>query len=241
MSVNTLKHGYSQTCCENMLKSTAFLPPVSQSCPLKPFLMGSYYAAEIFLKAAPTQEEKLNTLCNTTVQLHKKQTETLALPCMLQPLCALFCDVGTYLLLACLDPFLFSREIQLLNQQTTLHVTALRAGFTTAIANSSVMWATQQTVLCLRTSNFIPEAKLPLWNHHLCQFCWKTFVCSLSDSRKGILMWGVFFPSEFLHWNTLKDFSNQWLLPRFSLVCCLLKYKKQKYIFLVKKGTNWLL
>lgn len=72
MNVNTLKHGYSQTCYENMLKSAALLPPISQSRPLKPFLMGSYYAAETFLKAAPTQEEKLNTLCNTTVQLHKK-------------------------------------------------------------------------------------------------------------------------------------------------------------------------
>lgn len=115
MSVNPLNHGYSQTYYENMLKSTALLSPISQSCPLKSFLMGSYYAAETFLKAAPTQAEKLNTLCNTTVQLHKKQTETLALSCILEPLSALFCDVGTYLLLACLDPFLFSREIQLLN------------------------------------------------------------------------------------------------------------------------------
>lgn len=201
MSVNTLKYGYSQTCYENMLKSAGLLPPISQSCSLKSFLMGSYYAAETFLKTALTQEQKLNTLCNTTVQLHEKQTETLALPRVLQPLCALFCGVGTYLFLACLDPFLFSREIQLLNQQTALHGTALRAGFSTAIATTSVMWATQRTVLCLClwTSNLIPEAKLPLWSHHLCQFCWKTLACSLSYSRKGVLMWGVFFPSECLH------------------------------------------
>lgn len=110
--------------------------------------MGSYYAAENFLKAAPTQEEELNTLCNTTVRLQEKQTETLALPCRLQPLSALFCEVGTYLLLASLDPCLFSREILLLNQQTAPCGTALWAGFTTATANS-VQWAIQPAVLCL--------------------------------------------------------------------------------------------
>lgn len=177
-----------------MLKSAALLPPISQSCPLKSFLMGSYYAAETFLKVAPTQEEKLNTLCNTAVQLHKKQTETLALSLVLQPLCALLCDVGTYLLLACLDPFLFSREIQLLNQQTALRGTALRAGFTTATANTSVMWVPSQQSLCLWAPNLTPEAKSPSWSPHLCQFFWKTFVCKLSDSRRGVFMWGVFFP-----------------------------------------------
>lgn len=58
---------------ENILKSTALLH-LYLSCPLKSFLLGSYYAAETFLKAAPTLEQKLSTLCNTTVQLHQWKT-----------------------------------------------------------------------------------------------------------------------------------------------------------------------
>lgn len=183
-----------------MLKSAALLSPISQSCPLKSSLMGSYYAAETFLKAAPTQEEKLNTLCNTTVQLHEKQTETLALSCMLQPLSALLCDVGTYLLLACLDPCLFSREIQLLNQQTTLHGTALRAGFTTASANISHVGYPASSALPLPLNiQFDPRSKATFMKPPFCQFCWKTIECSLSDIGKWVLMWGIFLPSEFLH------------------------------------------
>lgn len=67
------------------VKISSPLTSISQSYPLKSFLMGSYYAAETFLQAVPTWEQKLNTLCNnTTVQLQQQKTnrDSSALPCM---------------------------------------------------------------------------------------------------------------------------------------------------------------
>jgi len=49
--------------------------------------MGSCYAAETFLKAAPTWDQKLNMLCNTTVQLQQRKTnrDFSALRCITDP------------------------------------------------------------------------------------------------------------------------------------------------------------
>lgn len=55
--------------------------------------MGSYYAAETFLKAAPTRDQKLNMLCNTTVQLQQWKTnrDSSTLQCITDPVLFVLC------------------------------------------------------------------------------------------------------------------------------------------------------
>lgn len=75
------------------VKISSSLTSISRSCPLKSFLMGSYYSAETVLKAAPTREQKLNTLCNTTVQLQQWKTnrDSGALPRTAAPALSVLC------------------------------------------------------------------------------------------------------------------------------------------------------
>lgn len=63
-------------------------------------------------------------------QLQQWKTDS----CVAQPWCSLLCVMVSYLLLAFLDPFLFSRETCLQNQQTTLLRITAQQGFTTATA-----------------------------------------------------------------------------------------------------------
>lgn len=105
-----------------------------------------------------------------------------------QSRCSLFCVTVSHLLLAFLDPFLFSREIYSQNQQTTRHGITSQQGFTAAVTNMSCMWAAQQTApwLCLWMPKFIPETKVPFWSHHLCQFSWEASACSLWERHLDV-------------------------------------------------------
>lgn len=92
---------------------------------------------------------------------YSSKNQTPAPSSVLQPQHSLFRVLVSYLLLAFPDPFLFSREILLQKQQTTLRGITPEHGFITVITNMSFMWAAWQRVpwLWLWMSNLIPEEK----------------------------------------------------------------------------------
>lgn len=177
------------------VKISSSLTSISQSCPLKSFLMGSYYAAETFLKAAPTRDQKLNMLCNTTVQLQQRKTNrgSSALLCIAALVLSVLCH-GQLLVAGISWPLpVFKRNTlaKPTNNSTwdnpaprVHHSYSQHVIYGSCSANSA-------SALPLNVQ-LHPRSKGIFLKPPFCQFCWKASACSLWDSGKGVSMWGDF-------------------------------------------------
>lgn len=214
-------------CYENMLKSTALLH-LHLSCPLKSFLVGSYYAADTLLKAAPTLEQKLNTLCNTTVQLHQWKTNRFQhSPTYHRPsaLCSVSWSVTCcwhFLIPSCFQEkyaYKTTNNPMWDNPTARIHHSCSR-GLPSKQYLSS---AFERPTLSIK-QRYLSEATT------FASFVGKPLHVACETGGKGSQCVQT-FPITNPALKYIKSFSNQWFL-----VCCLLKRQKvQIYIFSQKK------
>lgn len=175
------------------VKISSSLTSISQSFPLKSFLMGSYYAAETFLKAAPTRDQKLNTLCNTTVQLQQWKTnrDCSALPCIAAPVLSALCH-GQLLVAGISWPLpVFERNT--LAKPTNNSTWDNPASRVHHSYSQHVIYggcsASSASALPLKQT---PEAKVSFWSHHFANFVGKPLHVACETAGKGSRCGGTF-------------------------------------------------